>query len=283
MCPNIFCFLSGTASVSSQNTVPSLPPPMDLAQSSQAIESEVRTPPEARPTAKSGRGISSFLLREQVTRTEIVWALFCVQNHIPFSSGAEAVKLFSVMFPENEVAASLQMQRTKLAYVIVYGLAPYFKKSLVSDIADAEFFTVCFDESLNKVAQKEQMDVVIRCWDAAKSQVASRYLGSAFLEHTTAVDILKAFKDDLKGLTLSRMVQVSMDGPNVNLKFLRNLKLALKNGSPENAVLLEIGSCGLHTAHNAFKAGLKQTGWSLVEFMNGCYLTFKDVPARRYV
>lgn len=48
-----------------------------------------------------------------------------------------------------------------------------------------------------------------------------------------------------------------MDGPNVNLKFLRELKEDLKAQDPENKKFLEIGSCGLHVMNNAFTGGIK--------------------------
>jgi len=92
---------------------------------------------------------------------------------------------------------------------------------------------------------------------------------------------LKAFKSELGELSTARLLQVSMDGPNVNFRFLNYLKVALKNESPGSPVLLDLGSCGIHTVHNSFKAGAQATGWLLIEFLRGIYNTFKDVPARR--
>ena len=43
--------------------------------------------------------------------------------------------------------------------MINYGLAPYYKDMLMSSLKEAEFFTVCFDESFNRIANKQQMDV----------------------------------------------------------------------------------------------------------------------------
>ena len=36
--------------------------------------------------------------------------------------------------------------------------------------------------------------------------------------------MLQAFKDGLAGVDLTKMIQMSMDGPNTNLKFLEVLK-----------------------------------------------------------
>ena len=50
-------------------------------------------------------------------------------------------------------------------------------------------YIVCFDEFLNEVIQKEQMDICVRLWDLNRNKVAARYFSSAFLGHTTARDL----------------------------------------------------------------------------------------------
>jgi hypothetical protein len=62
------------------------------------------------------------------------------------------------------------------------------------------YFSVSFDESLKKVSQKGQMDIVIRFWNNASDEVSTRYLTSTFLEHARADDILRAFTSSLAGL-----------------------------------------------------------------------------------
>lgn len=70
-----------------------------------------------------------------------------------------------------------------------------------------------------------------------------------------------------------------MDGPNVNLKLFDTL-----SGDLEGEIgskLLNIGSCGLHVMHNAFKAGSNTTTWDIEHTLNSFYWLFKDSPARR--
>lgn len=45
--------------------------------------------------------------------------------------------------------------------------------------------------------------------------------------------------------------------------------------------LLNIGSCGLHVIHNAFKNGMKKTDWRIDDFLYALYNLFKNVPLRR--
>jgi len=75
------------------------------------------------------------------------------------------------------------------------------------------------------------------------------------------------------------MLQLSMDGPNVNWKFhdLVDSQLRKDNGTS----LLNIGSCGLHIVHGAFKHGVAASGWSVDEFLMSLHWIFKDTPTRR--
>ena len=45
--------------------------------------------------------------------------------------------------------------------------------------------------------------------------------------------------------------------------------------------LVDIGSCGLHVVHNAFKAGFEATTWDLRSFMCASHQIFHESPARR--
>lgn len=102
-----------------------------------------------------------------------------------------------------------------------------------------------------------------------------RYLKSVFMDGASATDILDSFREGLKPLKLDKILQISMDGPNVNWKFLRLLN------ENEDVKLLQLGSCGLHVLHGAFQTGHKAAQWSINEFLRGIYWLFKDSPARR--
>lgn len=107
-----------------------------------------------------------------------------------------------------------------------------------------------------------------------------RYMDSAFLSHMRVIDLLQAFKERLAVFDLTKMIQVSMDGSNVNVKFLADLKKDLQE-SPDSPMLLDFGSCGIHTLHNAFKVGVQASGWQIIEFLRVIYNLFKNSPARK--
>jgi hypothetical protein len=73
---------------------------------------------------------------------------------------------------------------------------------------------------------------------------------SLFAGHATANDMLKHFTTGVleSGLKPVDMVQISMDGPNVNWKFYDMVKDKLVNDY--DTKLMNVGSCGLHTIHN---------------------------------
>jgi len=73
-----------------------------------------------------------------------------------------------------------------------------------------------------------------------------------------------------------------MDGPNVNLKFLKDLQAFLANsGDPGDPVLFDIGTCSLHVVHGAYKTAHNAVDWKVHIFLRAlCYL-FKDFPSRR--
>ena len=186
------------------------------------------------------------------------------------------------MFPDSKIAETLTLGSTKVAYVITYGLAPYFTQSLVDLVIKCSEYVIYFDEALNHVVQKGLMDIVVRFWNESCNQVQSRYLTSTFLGHLCSDDLLKHFKEGLseKGLSISRLMQLSMDGPNVNWKFLNMLKTDISHNNTDHE-LLEIGSCGLHVVHGCFQTGHKASGWKIMSFLRSIYTLFKDSPARR--
>lgn len=91
---------------------------------------------------------------------------------------------------------------------------------------------------------------------------------------STANDILHHFKEGLKPLDLKKLLQVSMDGPNVNWKFFKLL-------CEEDVTLIDIGSCGLHILHGALQTGHNNVKWMVNDALKSFYWIFKDSPARR--
>ena len=213
----------------------------------------------------------------EVLSSEILWAIQACMSHFSYRSCSELGDLFHRMFPDSQIAKKFSLGRTKCAYLVSFGLAPYFKNVLLERIKTSQDYVVLFDESLNKTTQGKQLDVYVRYWN--DGLVKTRFLSAEFLGHATADDVLAKLLSSLDGLNRKHMVQLSMDGPSVNWKVYDTLQQRLKTDA--DVTLLNIGSCGLHQVHGAFKSGCDASGWDVEKFLSSLYWLFKDTPARR--
>ena len=77
----------------------------------------------------------------------------------------------------------------------------------------------------------------------------------------------------------NKMIQVSTDGPSTNWKFIESLRrYRLEN---EKSQMTEIGSCGLHFIHGAYKTSAESTNWELKKILQGTFTLLHDLPAGR--
>ena len=165
------------------------------------------------------------------------------------------------MFSDNDIAKQFSCSATICAYLVCFGLAPFFKESLTESIRRCQFYSVSFDECLNKVSQNSQVDLVIPYFENNAGKVMMQYLGSEFLGHTTSADLLVKFKDGVRQLNPRCLIQISMDGPNVNWKFLEDLKEHREEEDQTLPDLINLGSCDLHSVHGSLQHGANETGW----------------------
>ena len=170
--------------------------------------------------------------------------------------------MFKSMFPDS--------------YVINHGLATHFKQILKDGITKSDCYVVSFHESLNDITETFQ---IVRYWTDVSYMSDVRYWTSSFLGHSTHSDLLKHFNESLSGLHLSRMLQVSMDGPAVNWKFFD----ALMNYRSECELpqLINIDSCSLHIVHGVLKTAVESTSWKIKQTLKGIWQILHESPARR--
>ena len=60
------------------------------------------------------------------------------------------------MFPDSQIAQLFSCGATKCAYLACFGIYPYFHELLIEKIQSVKYYTLLFDESLNKINQKKQ-------------------------------------------------------------------------------------------------------------------------------
>ena len=147
----------------------------------------------------------------QALHAEIRWATKSVRSHFSFRSCDGLKELFHAMFPDSTIASDFAMTRQKCSYVVKFGIAPYFRDLLTSEINQSPF-----DEAYNRSLQKNQMDIVLRYWCPVSNEVKVRYWDSTFHYGATADILLAALNEGLKSLDSEKRIQLSMDRPRVD-------------------------------------------------------------------
>ena len=206
------------------------------------------------------------LLSEQVVISEIHWAMYVVYHHHSLRSSGGMAALFQEMFPDSSVAQEFSVSSAKLSYLINHGLASYFKAEILNELTPkcprfSVKFVSALDESFNRVSTTKQMDaLIIYYFDKTSSRVKRVYLNSQFMGHATVSDVMEDFKKTRNGLDfINNLVQLPMDGPNVNWAFLEELEKYRKLENLKVPSLIVLGSCELHVVHGAHKTGQQQT------------------------
>ena len=110
-----------------------------------------------------------------------------------YRSNKNVSAIFHSMFPDSSIAKQFACGKDKTSYIISFGIAPFFLDQLIKTLSESSYFSVSFDEAYNRVTKNEQLDLLVRYWDVNISQSVTRYLGSEFLGHSTAGNLLRSF------------------------------------------------------------------------------------------
>ena len=236
-------------------------------------------------TSKTTGSTDSTLLDKMVASQASVTAAECrmilrlVKHHDSFRSCLDLGADLKSMFPDSAIAAGFTLSKTKCAYVIKYGIAPWLKENLQNLINEAPFYSVSYDESLNRQLQEQQMDLQVRFWCNKTSQAVTRYYGSEFQMHGDHQTLSENLLKGIAKLSGEKLIQTSMDGPNVNWKILDVLQE--KREEDGNSPLEDIGSCSLHVVSGALHSAVVAAGWPVEKVLRGMFKLLKDSPARR--
>ena len=236
--------------------------------------------------------------KEQVTKAEILDALYVVRANHSFASVSGNAERYRMMFGEkNPVASCYSMCETKVAYIIKFGIAPYVRRKLVKDLADTPF-SFLFDETTTSQVKK-QYDGYVIYWSSRAGKVVHQYCGSLFVGHCDADALVNHYTEfaEAFGLDSSMLLHFGMDGPNTNLSFEKKMKKHLEEF---NQFFLQIGTCSLHPVHTAFANGVKKLfkcefviqaatdtseekkgSFDMDEFFHDLHFFFKRSSARR--
>ena len=83
--------------------------------------------------------------------------------------------------------------------------------------------------------------------------------------------------NEKKEFNLTKLIQISIDDLNSNLKFQSEIKkLRIKD---ELASLIDIGSCNFHDIHGEFKTCSESANWSLHKVLKVSFTLLHDAPS----
>ena len=105
----------------------------------------------------------------------------------------------------------------------ILDFTPYYRDLLLSEVIASPIFVLSYDESMNVILKNEQMDCGVRYWDAGFGVVQARYIDSKFLRRPNSQNLVDKLIEATEMLDLGKLIQVSMDGPNVNWEVLKML------------------------------------------------------------
>ncbi|KAJ8050765.1 hypothetical protein HOLleu_04086 [Holothuria leucospilota] len=122
------------------------------------------------------------------------------------------------------------------------------------------------------------MDVHILIWD--NDLVTSLYYGSSGMEHDRAEDMLTYLKEmfDLNLGSLSTVNGWTQCKPEIFQ--LPEQEIAIKEYNVSTR-MMNLGSCGLHILHNAFKSGAVASGWNVGSLLSRLNHLLHDAPTSR--
>ena len=168
-------------------------------------------------TGEKGKTVLSS--EQQRWNAEILRALNVVDKNHSFRSCEADNSLYKRMFPDSKIAGAYSQGKTKVKYIIEYGIAPYIQEIVMKDIMERPF-TFHFDETTSSQVKK-QYDGYVTYFSLSKKGIRTPYCGALFVGRCTAEDLVTHFYEFMKkvGLDPTYMLSLGMDGPNVNLLF----------------------------------------------------------------
>ena len=103
-------------------------------------------------------------------QTEIRWVIATVMCNLSPNAASNMTQLFGSLCPDSKIAKDVTLGRTKISYILNFGLAPYFKSLLIEEIKKTPCYLISFDESLNKITQNCQMNLLVRFWNEVSNK-----------------------------------------------------------------------------------------------------------------
>ena len=126
------------------------------------------------------------------------------------------------------------------------------------------------------------MDLTLRYWSPTHEEVWITYYTSLFFGHAEGDKVAVKMYEQLvsDGIPVAKLVTLVRDGPNVNKTIFQKMDEFIRHDNPEFTGLVDLGSCSIHTIHNAFGKGLEKCGKEIEQLCMDLHALFKYSAAR---
>ena len=178
-----------------------------------------------------------------------------------FYSCLDIKDLFISMFCEQEVISKFSLSKTKCVYIINFWIAPYFKELLTQCIKDHSFTLLSL---MNHSILKCKSSQWISKYDFGTLKITvwkhDTTIFNFITDLTLITNVLLYYQCINTGtiqLSKQQMVQLSMDGPNINWKVLEKFNTARE--SNDDPCLADIWSCSLYIVSGSLNADVTET------------------------
>ena len=108
-----------------------------------------------------------------------------------FSSVNGDSNWFKKMFPDSQIAAKYSQEETKSKYVVQFGLGPFVKDELITDVQKTPY-SFKFDETTTS-QMKNQYDGYFSFFSKKLRKIVTSYCDSLFVGHCTSDDLVDHF------------------------------------------------------------------------------------------
>ena len=213
---------------------------------------------------------------------EIFWLAKVLVSNLSLRSVDNIGDLFRAMFPDSKIAANFKLSCTSGSYMIADGMSKYFTQLIVKDLVKSKLpFCIHFDETTS-IQVKKQMDLTLRYWSPTHEEVWITYYTSLFFGHAEGEKVAVKMYEQLvsDGIPVAKLVTLVRDGPNVNKTIFQKMDELIRHENPEFTGLVDLGSCSIHTIHNAFGKGLEKCGKEIEQLCMDLHALFKYSAAR---
>lgn len=229
------------------------------------------------------QGPSSLQLtdhRDEATKAEIIWTMKNVASNYSGKSCDDLSLTFRRMFPNEATCKEFTLASSKLSYMVSDCVGPHFRDIFLTDVKNSSaHYTLCFDETTNDATQKE-LQTSIRYYSERLKRIQEFHLETFFIENGKGATIAKYLLLSLENakLPIERLLTLSRDGPNTNIRVFRLMNDEFKKKTGKN--LIDVGSCDIHIIHNGFKKGLDKYGKNIADLSINLHYFFDGEPLR---